>query len=163
MARILVVDDEVLVRRTVKTILERIGHAVVLAECGHDGAAAIEAYAFDIAIVDIFKPDMDGLETIRLFRQSAAKLPIIAISGYAFRQVGGPAPDFLRMAVGLGATAYLRKPFTPAELMNAVQACDVTRLGNVAEPHASMTILGAARPTARPPPSWSRTPAAISR
>jgi CheY-like chemotaxis protein len=152
MARILVVDDEILVRRTIKTILERIGHTVVLAECGHDGATAIEAYAFDIAIVDIFKPGLDGLETIRLFRHSAPKLPIIAISGYAFREVSGPAPDFLRMAVGLGATAYLRKPFTAAELMNAVQACDVTRMRNAAKPHASMTILGAARPAGVPPP-----------
>jgi two-component system response regulator (stage 0 sporulation protein F) len=151
MARILVVDDEVLVRRTVKTILERIGHTAVLAECGHDGAVAIEAYAFDIAVVDIFKPGMEGLETIRVFRHSAPKLPIIAISGYAFREVGGPAPDFLRMAVGLGATAYLRKPFTAAELVNAVQACDVPRSCNAAKPHASMTILGAVRPAAPTP------------
>jgi len=152
MARILVVDDEVLVRRTVKAILERIGHAVVLAECGHDGAAAIEAYAFDIAIVDIFMPGMNGLETIRLFRQSAAKLPIIAVSGYAFRETDGPAPDFLRMAVDLGATACLRKPFTSAQLMNAVQACDVPRLRNATKPHASMTILGAGRLDTVPAP-----------
>jgi CheY-like chemotaxis protein len=148
MARILVVDDEILVRRTIKAILERIGHTVVLAECGHVGAAAIEAYAFDIAVIDIFKPGMDGLETIRMFRHNAPKLPIIAISGYAFREIGGPAPDFLRMAVG---TAYLRKPFTAAQLMNAVQACDVTRMRNAAKPHASITILGAARPAAPTP------------
>jgi len=123
MARILVVDDDVLVRVTVKNILEREGHAVVLAECGHDGAQAIEAYAFDLAIVDIFMPDMDGLATIKIFHQSAPRLPIIVISGYAFRDTSGPAPDFLRMAVDLGATACLRKPFTSTELADAVRAC----------------------------------------
>jgi len=123
MARILVIDDDVLVRLIVKTFLEREGHVVVLAECGHDGAHAIEAYAFDIAIVDIFMPDMDGLETIRIFHQSAPRLPIIVISGYAFREASEPAPDFYRMAVDLGAVACLRKPFTPTQLLEAVRVC----------------------------------------
>jgi CheY-like chemotaxis protein len=60
MARILVVDDDSMIRLVVKSILERQGHSVVLAECGHDGAEAIEAYAFDVAIVDIFMPDMNS-------------------------------------------------------------------------------------------------------
>jgi CheY-like chemotaxis protein len=132
MARVLVVDDEVLVRFTVKTILEHEGHSVVLAECGHDGAAAIEAFAFDLAIVDIFMPGMGGLETIKVFRQSAPRLPIIVISGYAFRDAGGPAPDFFRMAIELGAAVCLRKPFTPSQLLSAVDACDVGRPSKVA-------------------------------
>jgi CheY-like chemotaxis protein len=132
MARILVVDDDVLVRLAVKNILEREGHAVVLAECGHDGAQAIEAYAFDLAIVDIFMPDMDGLATIKIFHQSAPRLPIIVISGYAFRDTSGPAPDFLRMAVDLGATACLRKPFTATELLDAVRACQIAADSKVA-------------------------------
>jgi CheY-like chemotaxis protein len=123
MARILVIDDDVPVRLVVKRILEREGHVVVLAAHGHDGARAIEAYAFDLAIVDIFMPDMAGLETIKAFHQSAPRLPIIAISGYVFREASEPAPDFLRMAVDLGAMAFLRKPFTPAQLLHAVQAC----------------------------------------
>ncbi len=123
MARILVVDDDSMIRLVVRSILERQGHAVVLAECGHDGAEAIEAYAFDIAIVDIFMPDMNGLETIKAFRRSAPGLPIIVMSGYAFRAANGPAPDFFRMAIDLGASACLRKPFTPAHLLHAVQTC----------------------------------------
>jgi DNA-binding response OmpR family regulator len=45
------------------------------------------------------------------------------MSGYAFRASNGPAPDFFRMAIDLGATACLRKPFTPAQLLHAVQGC----------------------------------------
>jgi CheY-like chemotaxis protein len=123
MARILVVDDDSMIRLVVKSILERQGHSVVLAECGHDGAEAIEAYAFNIAIVDIFMPDMNGLETIKTFRKSAPGLPIVVMSGYAFRDANGPAPDFFRMAIELGATACLRKPFTPSQLQHAVQVC----------------------------------------
>jgi CheY-like chemotaxis protein len=83
------------------------------------------AYAFDLAIVDIFMQDMDGLETIKVFRQSALRLPIIVISEYAFRAASEPAPDFLRMAVKLGAVTCLRKPFTDAQLLDAMRACEV--------------------------------------
>jgi CheY-like chemotaxis protein len=123
MARILVVDDDSMIRMVVKSILERQGHSVVLAECGHDGAEAIEVFAFDIAIVDIFMPDMNGLETIKTFRKTAPGVPIVVMSGYAFRAANGPAPDFFRMAIDLGATACLRKPFTPSQLQHAVQVC----------------------------------------
>jgi CheY-like chemotaxis protein len=132
MARILVVDDDVLIRLTLKTVLESVGHAVVLAECGHQGAEAIEAYAFDLAIVDIFMPGMNGLETIKVFRESAPALPVIAISGYVFRDASEPAPDFLRMAVDLGAAACLRKPFTGTQLLDAIAACKIAPVSKVA-------------------------------
>jgi CheY-like chemotaxis protein len=132
MARILVVDDDLLIRLTLKAVLESVGHAVVLAERGHDGAEAIEAYAFDLAIVDIFMPGMNGLETIKIFRESAPTLPVIAISGYVFRDASEPAPDFLRMAVDLGAAACLRKPFTGAQLLEAVTACKIAPVCRVA-------------------------------
>ncbi len=123
MARILVVDDDVMTRRAVLNTLQRAGHTVVLAECGHRGADAIEAFAFDVALVDIFQPDMDGLATIRTFRQSAPTLPIIVMSGYVFRGASGPAPDFFRMAVDLGAATCLHKPFKPAALLRALNLC----------------------------------------
>jgi CheY-like chemotaxis protein len=55
------------------------------------------------------------------------------MSGYAFRAANGPAPDFFRMAIELGATACLRKPFTPSQLQHAVQVC--TPAASVAEPN----------------------------
>jgi CheY-like chemotaxis protein len=127
MARVLVIDDEVSVRNTIRLILENRGHHVVVAECGRRGIAAIEVYAFDAVIVDIFMPGMDGFETIGILRQSAPKIGIIAISGYAFREVSWPVPDFLKMACGLGATRCLLKPFKAWELIEAVEAaCGAT-------------------------------------
>jgi CheY-like chemotaxis protein len=121
MARILVIDDEVAVRNTIRSILEHRGHHVVVAEGGQRGVDAIEAYAFDVVIVDIFMPGMDGFQTIKVLRQSAPKVAIIAMSGYAFRQSSWPVPDFLKMACDLGATSCLRKPFKVRQIIDAVE------------------------------------------
>ena len=121
MARILVIDDEVAVRNTIRLILEHRGHYVVVAEGGQRGVDAIEAYAFDAVIVDIFMPGMDGFQTIKILRQSAPKVAIIAVSGYAFRQASWPVPDFLKMECDLGATRCLRKPFKTRELIEVVE------------------------------------------
>jgi CheY-like chemotaxis protein len=127
MARILVIDDEVCVRNAIRLILEHRGHHVVVAECGQRGVDAIEAYAFDAMIVDIFMPGMDGFQTIKILRQSAPKVAIIAISGYAFREASWPMPDFLKMACDLGATSCLRKPFQAWEIIKAVEtSCGVS-------------------------------------
>lgn len=122
MARILVIDDEVSVREAIRVILESRGHDVVATECGLRGMAAIEADAFDVVIVDIFMPGMDGFEAIRVLRQSAPKVSIIAMSGYSFREASWPVPDFLKMACALGATCCLRKPFKASEVIEAVEA-----------------------------------------
>jgi len=122
MARILVIDDEVDVRNAVQLILEYRGHHVVVAESGQRGVAAIEAFAFDVVIVDIFMPGTDGFETIRILRESAPKAAIIAISGYAFREFAGSAPDFLKMACSLGATCCLRKPLSARDIIRAVES-----------------------------------------
>ncbi|MGA2894726.1 MAG: response regulator [Xanthobacteraceae bacterium] len=121
MARVLVIDDEVDVRATIKMILERRGHKVVLAECGNRALAITEVFAFDAVIVDIFVPGMDGFETIKLLRRWVPKVKIIAISGYVFRSSGMPTPDFLRMAVDLGAACCLQKPFRAGELVAAIE------------------------------------------
>ncbi|MET0879687.1 MAG: response regulator [Tardiphaga sp.] len=123
MQRILVVDDDPLVSLSIKLSLERQGFEAVLADGGATGLAALEGNSFDAMIVDIFMPNMRGFESIRVFHQRAPDVPLIAISGYAFAQQSSPAPDFLRIAIELGATRCLRKPFTPAALLAAVGEC----------------------------------------
>ena len=121
MKRILVVDDDPLVSLTIRLTLERHGFETVLADGGVTGLHALEAQRFDAMIVDIFMPEMRGFESVRVFHQRAPGVPLIAISGYAFAHHGAPAPDFLRMAIELGATRCLRKPFTPAALLATVE------------------------------------------
>ena len=120
MKRVLVVDDDPLVSLSIRLTLERHGFETVLADGGVSGLHALEASRFDVMIVDIFMPEMRGFESVRVFHQRAPDVPLIAISGYAFAQHTTPAPDFLRMALELGATRCLRKPFTPAALLAVI-------------------------------------------
>ena len=62
--RILVVDDEQPVREALAALLRQEGYNVVVAEGGHSAVEAIEVFTFDLVIVDIFMPGMNGLETI---------------------------------------------------------------------------------------------------
>jgi CheY-like chemotaxis protein len=87
------------------------------------GCRALEGSTFDLMIVDIFMPHMNGFESIRVFHQRAPTVPLIAISGYVFAEQRTPAPDFLNMALRLGATRCLRKPFTPSTLLTVIDAC----------------------------------------
>src|SRR5882672_1037930 len=84
MARILVIDDQPSVSAAIQALLEHHGHTVVVAECGHNAVSAIETFSFDIAMVDIIMPGLDGLDTIKMLRGNTPNVPIIAMSGYAF-------------------------------------------------------------------------------
>ncbi len=120
MARILIVDDDAAVQATVRLLLERAGHSVVTAGDGHKGLAVFEAGDFDLLFLDIFMPGMDGFETMRMVHQLRPLVPIIVISGRPISPDEGAAPDFLTMAIKLGAVSSLQKPFKPAALLAAV-------------------------------------------
>jgi CheY-like chemotaxis protein len=123
MPRILVVDDDPMVCIAIELYLERHGFQVTIADGGEAGLRALEETAFDLMIVDIFMPHMRGFESIRIFHERAPSVPLIAMSGYAFANLDTPAPDFLRMALELGATRCLRKPFAPAALLTVINEC----------------------------------------
>ena len=123
MPRILVVDDDPMICMAIEVYLERHGFQVVVADGGEAGLRALEDPAFDLMIVDIFMPHMRGFESIRIFHERAPRTPLIAMSGYAFANLNSPAPDFLRMALELGASRCLRKPFKPAALLSVINEC----------------------------------------
>ena len=117
MAKILIVDDDSAVQATIRLLLERAGHSVVVADDGRKGLAVFEAGDFDLLFLDIFMPGMDGLETMRLVHQQQPLLPIIVISGNPITSESGSGADFLTMASKLGAVSSLQKPFRPAALL----------------------------------------------
>jgi CheY-like chemotaxis protein len=123
MPRILVVDDEPSVCLSISALLKRNGYEVTTADGAESGLQALSSKTFDLMIVDIFMPQMHGFEAVRIFHQRAPKVPMIAISGYAFAETERPAPDFLSMAIELGAWRCLRKPFTTAALLFVVKEC----------------------------------------
>jgi CheY-like chemotaxis protein len=123
MANILVVDDDPGVQMTIRLLLERTGHSVAVASDGRRGLAAFEAGNFDLLFLDIFMPGMDGIETMRRVHQRRPDVPIIVISGRPVIPDAHAEPDFLTMAIKLGAISSLPKPFKPAALLAKVAAC----------------------------------------
>jgi CheY-like chemotaxis protein len=123
MTRILVVDDDPLVANAIRAWLEDRGFEIITADGGETGLTALDGSAFDLMIIDIFMPHMRGFESIRVFHQHAPTVPLIAISGYVFAEQRIPAPDFLSMALELGAMRCLRKPFAPTALLGAIHSC----------------------------------------
>jgi CheY-like chemotaxis protein len=123
MPRVLLVDDDALVRAAIEVSLQHWGYEVALADGAETGLHVLRSQAFDVVLVDIFMPQMRGFESIRLFRAAAPQIPLIAISGYSFAAIETPAAEFHRIAIDLGATCCLRKPFKPDTLLAAIEAC----------------------------------------
>ena len=123
MTRILVVDDDPMVCMAIEVFLQRHGFEVIVTDGGEAGLRALDRGGIDLMIVDIFMPHMRGFESIRIFHERAPAIPLVAMSGYAFANLNAPAPDFLRMALELGASRCLRKPFTPDALLAAINDC----------------------------------------
>jgi two-component system, response regulator, stage 0 sporulation protein F len=115
--RILVIDDDPAVRHATQLLLECEGFEVIVAQDGRSGLAATRSKSFAAVIVDIFMPEMDGLETIKALRANDPNLRIIAISGAL-----GPSgtPDFLAMATKLWGVKTLNKPFRPRDLIRTI-------------------------------------------
>src|SRR5262249_51451496 len=122
MARILVIDDEPLVRKTVDIMLAAHGFEVVTAADGPSGIDAIKSGRFDLVIVDLFMPGMDGLQTTAAIRKHCPTVPVIAASGFMLGDTRAHMPNFDVMATEAGATMTLYKPFRPAELLRAVHS-----------------------------------------
>lgn len=116
MAKILLVDDDPLVRTSLADVLGELGHCVAEAGDGNEGLDALDRETFDLVVMDILMPRREGLETIREIRKKWAALPVLAISG-GTRQGWC---DFLHMASEFGASDTLVKPFLPREFTDRV-------------------------------------------
>jgi CheY-like chemotaxis protein len=120
MPKVLLVDDNREVLATLRSMLERLGYDVAVADNGAQAMQRLRRETFDLLITDIFMPEMDGLEIILEVRKSdSPDLRIIATSG------GGSAGDlsFLEMAMRFGADAQLQKPITLLALAEAIRRC----------------------------------------
>jgi CheY-like chemotaxis protein len=117
--KILIIDDEPIIRHMIARILDRAGYPTVSAANGVQGLASFRHDHPALVITDLIMPEREGIETIRQIRREQPGIPIIAISG-STRTTGA---DFLAMAGELGATEILRKPFEPLDLLDHVARC----------------------------------------
>jgi CheY-like chemotaxis protein len=123
MRRILVVDDDLNVCLAIQGWLNHYGYRVRTADGGAAGLTAIADSSFDLMLIDILMPQMRGFDSIKLFHERAPSVPLIAISGQAFSGAEPYGPDCVRLAIRLGATRCLRKPFRPATLLAVIDEC----------------------------------------
>jgi DNA-binding NtrC family response regulator len=106
---VLVVDDEAVVRNGIRRALEGRGMTSVLAATGEEGLSLMEHQAFDLVLLDIRMPDLDGVTVLRHIRSRYPGTPVIMITGY-------PTIDTAVECTKLGAEDYLVKPFRLSDL-----------------------------------------------
>lgn len=117
MARILLVDDDPIIRTTLPLALNFQGHEAVPACDGRQALRVLRQQPIDVVLTDILMPDVDGLEVVRAVRKEFPRLPVVAMSGGSTRL---PGRDALQLASHLGAHAVLAKPFTEQQLRDAI-------------------------------------------
>lgn len=118
MAHVLIIDDNIAVRKMLRETLEHYGHTVREAENGKQGLALFHGAKPDLIITDIVMPEKEGTAVLIELRQMRTPVKIIAISGGGMRS----ASDYLHIAKLLGAKKVLTKPFSVEVLMTAVNA-----------------------------------------
>jgi CheY-like chemotaxis protein len=115
---VLVVEDVPSLQKLLMTMLRKAGHDVVAAANGQEAVDLVEREPFDIILMDIQMPGMNGLDATRVIRarerQSGEHVPIIAVTAHA---LNGDS----RTCLAAGADAYMRKPVNLIELLNLMQ------------------------------------------
>jgi DNA-binding response OmpR family regulator len=116
MAHLLLAEDDVDIRDTLKRLLEHIGHSVVAVNDGEQASSALNEHNFDLMITDLIMPNSEGIENILVARRDYPQLPIIAISGGGANR----AESYLEIAEKLGASIF-KKPVAPRELITEIE------------------------------------------
>ncbi|HEX7767212.1 MAG TPA: response regulator [Nitrospira sp.] len=117
MSRILVIDDELSLRRVLRDMLEQAGHTVFDASDGREGMALWHRERTDVVVTDIFMPEKDGIEVILEIKKVAMRTKIIAMTG------GGPKGllDWSSSALAVGADRVLLKPLDQRTFLLTIQ------------------------------------------
>jgi DNA-binding NtrC family response regulator len=113
-ARILVVDDDEGVRKVLKTILEEERYVVDTAENGKEAIQKSNAKFYNLALIDIRLPDMEGTKLLTTMKEATPKMVKIMITGY-------PSLQNAIEAVNKGADAYILKPFDMDNVLNKIR------------------------------------------
>jgi two-component system cell cycle sensor histidine kinase/response regulator CckA len=124
--RVLVIDDEPLVRRTVSGLLEAAGHTVIEADSGAAGLASLAGAAVDCVLTDLGMPGMNGWEVARAIKARAPQIPVLLLTGWADQAE-------VEIASGL-VERILHKPVRFEELLQAVSEISRSSPGSAIPP-----------------------------
>jgi CheY-like chemotaxis protein len=117
--RVLIVDDDAIILASCKKIFKAEGYKVTCVKSAREAIDALGTTYFDLMIMDIKMPEQDGFYLLRKIREKWPldvwpKLPVLVMTGY-------PTPETLTALRKNGARQFIPKPFTPDELIAAVQ------------------------------------------
>ena len=113
-ARILVIDDDENIRKVLETILEDEGYIVETAETAKKGIEKSEKEFYNLALIDVRLPDMEGIELLSKLRNTKPKMRKIIVTGY-------PTLQNAVAAVNRGADAYVMKPFEVDKILQTIR------------------------------------------
>jgi two-component system, cell cycle sensor histidine kinase and response regulator CckA len=119
---ILIVDDEEFVRGFLAKCVQIAGFSVLTAEDGRQGLDLFYQHSTKISLVllDLTMPRKNGLEVLKEMRSQSAELPVLMMSGYSEQDVS-------EQTSGIGACAFIQKPFSPGELLSRINTLLPTR------------------------------------
>ncbi|MBI4697411.1 MAG: response regulator [Nitrospirae bacterium] len=114
MKKILIIDDEPIVRVSCQRTLIGEGYDMKLASSGKEGIQYLEKEAFDLVLLDLKMPDMDGVDVLTKIKATWPETKVIMITGYS-------TVETAVKTLKLGAFNYLEKPFTPDLLLDTIK------------------------------------------
>jgi len=114
MKKILVIDDEFIVRRSCEKTLIPMGYEVRLSSSGKEGLEILDKESFNLILLDLKMPDMDGIDVLKEIIEKWPGMKVIMITGYS-------TVETAVQALRLGAFNHIEKPFTPDILIAAVK------------------------------------------
>ncbi len=112
--KILVVDDEKVIVRSVQMILKAEGYDIEGASSGKDAILKMEQNSYDLVLTDLMMPEMDGIALIRWLKENRPEVGVVILTGY-------PSQETIKEALELGIIDYVPKPFTPAVILDVTQ------------------------------------------
>ena len=118
----LIVDDDPDLSETLARLLGRFGHKCLVAASGSEAFHLLDTMTFDLVVTDLHMRGMDGLAVARHARQESPPVPVVLMTAY-------PSADSRRHPQAVGGTVYLAKPFTNANMLDAVQRALDSRKG----------------------------------
>jgi len=113
MTKILTIDDELIVRISCERTLSSAGYEVKSAAGGKEGIEILEQERFNLVLLDLKMPDIDGIEVLKLIRVKWPETKVIIITGYSTDQTS-------KETMKHGAHKFLEKPFTPDSLLSLI-------------------------------------------
>src|SRR5450759_4985243 len=113
--RVLLVEDDLTAARGISLMLKTGGAVVDLADAGEEALELVRHYDYDIMVLDLMLPDMEGYEVVRRMRLARIETPVLILSGLS-------RPQAKVKGLGMGADDFITKPFDKAELLARMQA-----------------------------------------